>query len=876
MFLLKYMTNILINRNFLINRQFLLENKDKFINIMNYFLNGLEKDKKNKEINNNMMNTSTLNHKDIILDEYHKFNYPQHNFNKTLILYVFHEYNDRVINFINNCIFKHNNYDFLIIINNINFDISILNLPEYVKYIIRDNIGFDFGGWSNGLLINNLYKNYDSFIFINSSVYGPCMEKYDTRLWTDILLNGLYYNNIRLFGSTINCENDRTQCHVQSMVFCMDLETLEYLITKEIFSLIKYCVTLVETIIDKEIRMSQEIINNNWNIGCLHNYYRDIDFTFKNQNREIKYLNDLNYYNKFYGKTIHPYEILFIKGNRNIYPNFIKNYIKINIIIYILCHNEKKLHDAMIIYGKYNWAKPILMKYQDYSFENAFWKQLNEIKNEWINYDMVGVISFSAYSKINLDNMNFIINNNKYYPRSYYNFFDTLMSIPNWSTHNLKYFDNIWYDILEKLNFFNVTQANCNYWMCKPKLMEKFIDWYHDICLPIMLKNKYIFEDSKYENTFGKEELIKLWGKPYYPHFPFIQERLNKYFFVKNYSIVFLISHERLRTSAVNAILNVESYYKQQNIKTILLYLDELDKINIVNFINKTSIKYNCNPIVICNTLVCHNIVEKLIKTTIPTFWYIHEWYEKNGYFDFITNKSYLFESNVKLIFTCESSYKNYKTNFPKLNENYIIIHNSLNKEILEIKKQQSLEKNIVKNENDIFISIIGTICERKNQQKFIDDIFYKINDKYKNVKLLLLGNILEKITIRSEYIKDMFIFNYINNPIPYINLSDIIISYSNNEVFPLNILESFFCKKPVISTNVGGINEIITDNKDGFLIEKNNHQQCYEKLSELIENQDLRTTIGLNAYDTFNDRFENNKVMKKFDILLSYINMID
>jgi len=262
----------------------------------------------------------------IILDEYHQFYYPQHNFNKTLILYVFNEYNDIVNNFIKNCIFKHDNYDFLIIINNINFNISILNLPEYVKYIIRDNIGFDFGGWSDGLLINDLYKNYDSFIFINSSVYGPCMEKSDTRLWTDILLNGLNYNNIKLFGTIINCSNIK-KINVQSMVFCMDLLTLEYLILKNIFSIKKYTSTFVETVNDRETRMSREIINNNWNIGCLHTYYKGIDFTFKNKNREIKYLNDLCHYNSFFGKTLHPYEILFVKGNRNIDPNFIKKYI---------------------------------------------------------------------------------------------------------------------------------------------------------------------------------------------------------------------------------------------------------------------------------------------------------------------------------------------------------------------------------------------------------------------------------------------------------------------------------------------------------------------------------------------------------------------
>jgi len=46
-------------------------------------------------------------------------------------------------------------------------------VPTYVKTMHRDNIGYDFGGWSDALLTDNLYEGYDNFIFVNSSVLGP-------------------------------------------------------------------------------------------------------------------------------------------------------------------------------------------------------------------------------------------------------------------------------------------------------------------------------------------------------------------------------------------------------------------------------------------------------------------------------------------------------------------------------------------------------------------------------------------------------------------------------------------------------------------------------------------------------------------------------
>ena len=94
---------------------------------------------------------------------------------KTLVLYVFHEYNDLVKSFIEKAIFKDDNIDFMIICNNLYYKIE--NLPDYVIYKNRNNIGFDFGGWSHGLLTNDFYKNYDNYMCVNSSVVGPYLPE---------------------------------------------------------------------------------------------------------------------------------------------------------------------------------------------------------------------------------------------------------------------------------------------------------------------------------------------------------------------------------------------------------------------------------------------------------------------------------------------------------------------------------------------------------------------------------------------------------------------------------------------------------------------------------------------------------------------------
>ena len=148
---------------------------------------------------------------------------------KTLVLFVFHIYNNRVKQFINNALFEKDDTDFVIICNSRTIEFEC---PPYVKKHIRDNIGYDFGGWSDAILENDLYDNYDNFIFVNSSVIGPFLKEGFSGKWTDVYINGL--QNCRLFGSTINTiKYPMLNAHIQSYIFAMNKETLQFLINSK-------------------------------------------------------------------------------------------------------------------------------------------------------------------------------------------------------------------------------------------------------------------------------------------------------------------------------------------------------------------------------------------------------------------------------------------------------------------------------------------------------------------------------------------------------------------------------------------------------------------------------------------------------------------
>ena len=267
---------------------------------------------------------------------------------KTLVLYVFHLFNERVEQFFKKAIFESDQVDFLLICNDRNLDFEY---PHYknVAVLKRENIGFDFGGWTDGLLSTSkfnvgssdfetdcecegncvctskvLYKKYQTFIFANSSIVGPYLPTYFQGKWTDIYLNGLKKDNIHLFGSTIN--NEGTQCelnpwlfsHIQSYIFSMTLETLEYLMEQQIFSKTNHAKSFQDDILNKEILMSRKIVDKGWNIGCLQTLYQGVDFTFRTKRPDeypFFFMRDIMY-TQFYGSIWEKMELVFIKGNR--------------------------------------------------------------------------------------------------------------------------------------------------------------------------------------------------------------------------------------------------------------------------------------------------------------------------------------------------------------------------------------------------------------------------------------------------------------------------------------------------------------------------------------------------------------------------------
>jgi glycosyltransferase involved in cell wall biosynthesis len=163
--------------------------------------------------------------------------------------------------------------------------------------------------------------------------------------------------------------------------------------------------------------------------------------------------------------------------------------------------------------------------------------------------------------------------------------------------------------------------------------------------------------------------------------------------------------------------------------------------------------------------------------------------------------------------------------------------------------------------EQDIAIGIIGRLTLIKDH-KFFVSVASKVNAlTNKKLKFFIIGDGEEKSEIEAHINKlghqfissddtcnkeSLFKFTSWRQDMDNIYSGlDIISLTSKNEGTPVTLIEGQAASRPVISTNVGGVADIVLNNESGYIAEVNDLEGFTSKLLNLIENNDLRTSMG-------------------------------
>lgn len=301
---------------------------------------------------------------------------------------------------------------------------------------------------------------------------------------------------------------------------------------------------------------------------------------------------------------------------------------------------------------------------------------------------------------------------------------------------------------------------------------------------------------------------------------------------------------------------------------TILPYLLIKKKIELVSIFNPSFIGTNVL------------LISKFLK--IPNCINLRGVFEQKSLLKFIEHElGFFFTSNI--IINSRDMIQRFN-NVIHLSKKYFFskrffyIPNGINYKYWKFK---SLEfKNTDKKYDLVFVGNM-TSPQRWRQKGFIylNDALKIIAKKYKHhLNVLVIGEINFKGSkkILKRFQKNYFRFiGKISEKIKLIRLllsAKIFVLPSISEGMPNSLMEAMALGIPCISTKVGAVTDLISDNEEGILINPKNPQQLADKIYFLYNNPALQSKLGNNAQEKIKKNYSWKKTIKKVDKCLERI----
>lgn len=179
--------------------------------------------------------------------------------------------------------------------------------------------------------------------------------------------------------------------------------------------------------------------------------------------------------------------------------------------------------------------------------------------------------------------------------------------------------------------------------------------------------------------------------------------------------------------------------------------------------------------------------------------------------------------------------------------------------------------------EDEIAIGIIGRLVPIKNHKLFLDALNMILMNASQKVRAFIIGD-GELMPELQRYAAELNIpfstEKNIRQGIPLTFTSwikdvdqanaglDIVALTSLNEGTPVSLIEAQASNKPIVTTNVGGIENVVLPGKTALLAENNNVNDFYIKLLKLVESIDLRVNLGKNGWEHVKHKFHYTRLV--------------
>jgi glycosyltransferase involved in cell wall biosynthesis len=194
-----------------------------------------------------------------------------------------------------------------------------------------------------------------------------------------------------------------------------------------------------------------------------------------------------------------------------------------------------------------------------------------------------------------------------------------------------------------------------------------------------------------------------------------------------------------------------------------------------------------------------------------------------------------------------------------------------------EMTKRKKFRNEFGVKDDEIAIGIIGRLAPIKNHGLFLEAIAFVQKNTKKKIKAFIIGDGEARHELEAKA-KDLdikfskksdksnltsLVFTSWRNDIDVVYAGlDIVALTSFNEGTPVSLIEAQAAGKAIVSTRVGGIQDVVIEGETALLSNVNNDMEFFKKLLQIVEDDEFRKYLGRNGLEFVIDKFSYHRLI--------------
>jgi len=202
--------------------------------------------------------------------------------------------------------------------------------------------------------------------------------------------------------------------------------------------------------------------------------------------------------------------------------------------------------------------------------------------------------------------------------------------------------------------------------------------------------------------------------------------------------------------------------------------------------------------------------------------------------------------------------------------QNCRVIHNGIRLDRFSDLPDEGLVRARFNIKTTYAIIMVASFSSNKNYDQYLDIAEYLLPLR-QDITFLCVGEplggtaVYDKSFKRASKLGNVLLFGRTESVESLVNACDIGVLFSYSEGLSNSIMEYMACGKPVIASDTGGTNEIVLHSQTGFLISNETTAEIASLLTDILDNENKRRTLGENARLRIKDYFSVDRMGTEF-----------